>query len=277
MVVISPTISTIVAGQSVTYNITGSQTGILYSLRDNTDNLNVGTSGFGSGASITLVSDPFTTVGTYTINVKATSFSGSNCQSISSATVFVTALLPVTLLKFEGKYDRAIAKLHWSTSSEQNLAMFELQKSYTGNNFTKVASVNAAGTSQLITDYAYNDANLSGSVIYYRLKIIDKDNRNITYSKVIKLNVDKGIVLNNISPNPFINEINIKLEIAKDAPLIISLSDMSGRRIRTFNYSAKKGGNNISLAGLNSLLSGTYLVELIADGENISRQLLIKQ
>jgi hypothetical protein len=52
---------------------------------------------------------------------------------------------------------------------------------------------------------------------------------------------------------------------------------MSGRRIRTFNYSAKKGDNNISLAGLNSLLSGTYLVELIADGENISRQLLIKQ
>jgi hypothetical protein len=43
--VISPTISTIIAGQSVTYNITGSQTGILYSLRDNTDNLNVGTSG----------------------------------------------------------------------------------------------------------------------------------------------------------------------------------------------------------------------------------------
>jgi hypothetical protein len=71
------------------------------------------------------------------------------------------------------------------------------------------------GTSQLITDYAYNDANLSGNVIYYRLKIIDKDNRNITFSKIIKLNVDKGIVLNNISPNPFINEINIKLEIAQ--------------------------------------------------------------
>ena len=275
--VINPTSSAVVIGQTVSYTISSSQVGILYSLRDNLDATNVGESAFGNGSTITLLSDPFNTAGTITINAKATSFSGANCESLAAATVVVTAPLPVSLINFEGIVDKGIAKLKWSTSSEQNLDFFEVQKSYTGDNFKKSAIVKAVGNSQVTLNYANNDSSVSAAVVYYRLKMVDKDNSSFKYSNVIALRADKGMVLNYISPNPFISTIKIKLDVGKDAPLVVSLSDMTGRKIKTMHYAAKQGSNTFILSGLNTILSGTYFIELNTGEGNITRQLLIKQ
>jgi Secretion system C-terminal sorting domain len=275
--VISPTSTNIFAGQTVTYTITSPQSGILYSLRDNSDAANIGSSKFGSGSSITIVTDTFNTPGTYTVNVKAISFSGANCQSSAPATIVVSGTLPVTLVDFEGKYSRGVATLHWATSSEQNLASFELEKSYTGNSFVKAAEIKAAGNSQVVQNYFHNDSLMTTGVVYYRLKMNDVDKVNFKYSRVIALHIDKGIVVNSISPNPFSNAIRININVIKESPLAITLSDMAGKKIRTINYEASPGSNTILLSGFNNILKGTYLLELNSGTENISRQLLIKQ
>lgn len=275
--VISPVSTVIAQGQTVTYTITSSQSGILYSLRDNGDATNIGNSTFGTGGTITLVSDPFNTPGPYSIKVKATSFSGANCLSLSAASVSVTAPLPVNLVSFEGRYDRKIAKLKWNTSSELNLGYFELEKSYTGNQFDKIATVTASGNSQVNHNYNYHDSSINGNIVYYRLKMVDRDNVTSKYSKVIALYSDKGIVINNISPNPFTTAIKMNVNMVKDAALEISLTDLSGRKIKTIHYAATAGTNNIVLTGLTALAKGSYLVELNSGNENIRREILIKQ
>ncbi len=64
--------------------------------------------------------------------------------------------------------------------------------------------------------------------------------------------------------------------MAKDEVLIFKLSDMSGRTIKTLNYPAKKGLNNVRILNLKNVYKGTYIIELIADGQIINRQLIIK-
>lgn len=274
----TPVTTTIVAGSTVTYNIISPQSGILYSLRDKADTYNEGSSGFASGSNaLTLVSNVFTTAGTYILSVKASSFSGASCLSLAAATVNVTAPLPVSLLSFGGTYEKSMVKLNWTTSSEQNLDIFQLQKSYTGDNFSSAATIKAAGNSQVMVDYAYTDSFITAPLVYYRLKMIDKGLDKYTYSKIIALHADNGIVLNSVSPNPFLNTITIKLNTPKELLLVFSLSDITGRKIKTLNYSAKQGDNTIAMSGLQSVLKGTYFVELMMENQIILRQLLIKQ
>jgi hypothetical protein len=275
--IITPLNTNIVVGQTVTYTVSSPLSGILYSLWDVSDAVNTGTSKFGSGSSITVVTYTFNTPGTYTVNVKAISFSGANCESLSPATVVVSGVLPVSLLNFEGKYHNGNAMLHWSTSSEQNLKSFELQKSYSGNNFSTLADIKASGNSQVVQNYFYNDSLLTTGIVYYRLKMIDADNINFKYSNVIALHIDKGITINSISPNPFSEAIHMNISLPADVSLAIKITDITGKSIRAINYDAKKGSNNIILPGFNNLIRGTYVIELSTGGENISRQLIIKQ
>ncbi|MDN3657531.1 T9SS type A sorting domain-containing protein [Ferruginibacter paludis] len=273
----SPVSTTIAVGQTVTYTIASSQSGILYSLRDNADAIDIGESKFGTGGTITLVSNPFNTAGTIPVNAKATSFSGANCLSLSAASVIVTTPLPVSLVNFQGRYNNQSAILSWITASEINLKNFELQKSYTGNQFSAIATIASSGNTQLTHNYGFTDASIHSNVVYYRLKMVDNDNVTARYSKVIVLHADKGIMVNNISPNPFASTIKINVNAAKEAKLDISLNDLSGRRIKTIHYIAKEGVNNITMSGLSGLAKGAYIVELNSANENISRQMLIKQ
>ncbi len=184
--------------------------------------------------------------------------------------------MPVGLSNFAGKYDNGIAKLKWTTSFEQNLYLFEIERSYTGDNFYKVGSVNPAGNSQVNRNYTFNDSSKSSRIVYYRIKMIDNDRINLKYSSVINLSINKGIMVNHISPNPFLESININVDIVKDAALVFKLNDMRGKTIKTLNYPGKKGLNNVRLSNLKNISKGTYLVEIIADGEILNRQLIIK-
>jgi hypothetical protein len=273
--VFSPVATIINAGETVTYTLTGTQTGILYSLRDNADATNTGTSDFGTGSTITLVSDPFNSPGSYTIKVKATSFSGNNCEALASASVDVLTVLPVSLSHLAGTLDAGIAKLNWTTSAEHNLDHFEIEKSYDGNQFSRTGNVKATGNSNSERKYIFNDSVLSSTIIYYRLKMVDIDGK-FKRSNVIVLRKDKGVVVNFVSPNPFTEVINVSMDAAKDQRFTITLNDMGGRVIRKFNYNVKQGLNNLQLSNLKNISSGTYMIQINAGEEKISRQLIIK-
>ncbi len=272
---VNPTTSVILIGQTVTYTVSSPTTGILYSIRDNTDAINMGNSKFGSGSAITLVTNAFNTVGTYNLNLKATSFSGTNCQSLRAATVYVTSsVLAVNLLKFEGKLDKGIAALQWTTLPGQTVEFFEIQKSYTGDNYKTVVTIAANSNNNFSNSYFHNDSSAL-SPVYYRLKMSDKT--SISFSKVILLQTDKKFAVTSVSPNPFTSAINISVHYIQDEPVLISLSDMAGRKIKKMTYAAKAGLNIITLQALHYLAKGTYIVELIGSNGNIARRKVIRQ
>ena len=273
---ISPTNTTISAGQTVTYTLSSTTSNLLYSIRDNADAANLGESKFGNGSTVTVTTDPFNTAGTYNIKIKATSFSGANCLTTSNATVVVTGLLPVSLTKFTGTKQNGVIKLIWQTDFEQSIKYYEVQKSNNGVDFKKIGIVNAVGNSTISQSYFYDDAEMLGNIFYYRLKIIE-DNGTSKFSKIVIFRFDKGIITSTISPNPFYSFINVDFETDNAQNIIIRLYDMMGRVVKNSTLNSRKGINTVKVTSLESLSSGSYIIEMIAGGERVFKDILLKK
>jgi hypothetical protein len=75
-----------------------------------------------------------------------------------------------------------------------------------------------------------------------------------------------------IYPNPTSDQLFIELEEANSGFLTISVSDLSGRIIRSFPDKFIQAETKIAL-DLNGLASGTYLLNLSKDGKSISHKI----
>ena len=104
-----------------------------------------------------------------------------------------SAVLPVELLTFEGKYippsggTRGATvggnRLTWQTASEVNNKSFDIERSNSGSNFQTIGTIKAVGKA---AGYNFTDANPLNGTTYYRLKINDTDGK-FTYSNVLSL------------------------------------------------------------------------------------------
>ncbi len=74
--------------------------------------------------------------------------------------------------------------LSWSTASEENNALFVVEKSSDGVEFINIGSVEGAGNSAELREYTYLDIMATGERNYYRLKQVDDDG-SFSYSEVV--------------------------------------------------------------------------------------------
>lgn len=118
--------------------------------------------------------------------------------------------LPVTYLNFDVTKNTNRNTLHWSTASETNSDVFEIQRSVDLTNFSSIGIIKAAGFSNEIINYQFDDFLPFYGEIYYRLKQIDF-NGDFSYSEIKAINSNTK---NKISfyPNPVNNKfLNINL------------------------------------------------------------------
>lgn len=273
---ISPASSSIQAGEKVTYTVTSSQSGILYSIRNNADTINIGKSFFGNGATITLESDAFDVPGTYAVKIKSTSFSGANCEAVTPATVSVAGNMPVSLLNFSGKFKNGIAHLNWTITNEQNLMVYEVEKSYTGNHFIRIGSIKPLANNQLNKSYLFHDSSIFSNVVYYKIKMIDNNHTNIKYSEIIAMYTGDKISINNVTPNPFKDAVSLNVTMAESGILDIAITDITGRKIKSEKHPVQKGINQVKINGLKKFANGVYIFRVSTGGTLIEKQILIK-
>ncbi|MBT29124.1 MAG: hypothetical protein CMO01_05620 [Thalassobius sp.] len=104
----------------------------------------------------------------------------------SITTCDCSSLLPVTYVSYgtTADYSNNSVKVSWSTSSEVNSYSFEIEKSIDGYEFDKIGEVYAAGNTEAVTTYNFNDANPKYGKQYYRIKQLDVDG-NYFYTEVM--------------------------------------------------------------------------------------------
>ncbi len=99
-------------------------------------------------------------------------------------------ILPVELADFQVNLLNASrsAKLVWSTAKEWESSHFEVERSTQGLNFEKIGEINAAGWSNVLMDYTFEDDKLplGGANVLYRLKQVDLSG-NAHYSNVLSI------------------------------------------------------------------------------------------
>jgi 5-hydroxyisourate hydrolase-like protein (transthyretin family) len=175
--------------------------------------------------------------------------------------------LPVRLTEFRGNYSGGVTKLQWTTTLETGRTSYEIERSNDGVTFTRLATVNGSGR-QSGGSYNFNDNVPLSGTNYYRLKI-NEDNAAPVYSNTVVVNaVAKGISINLISANPFINQVSVNVTIEEAATVRVALVNQLGSVVRTQQIQGRKGSNQISITDLSSLPQGIYNLEVATGGQS---------
>lgn len=180
----------------------------------------------------------------------------------SSSNWVSASALPVNLVNFTGTNKNGTNLLQWATASEQNSSRFEVQRSENGSDFSTVGTVAAAGNSDKVINYQYEDRPLSNaSIYYYRLKMVDKDG-STKYSNVVIIK-NSTSALSTIYPNPARDRITININ---DNSLLNSkavITDLNGKVLQTITLTQTATSVNIS-----QYMRGMYVVKFV-DGSSV--------
>ncbi|MEP6950447.1 MAG: FG-GAP-like repeat-containing protein, partial [Ginsengibacter sp.] len=120
----------------------------------------------------------------------------------SSVSVFQInlAALPVTLTNVKAYQQNKGVQIEWTAQQEINIDKYEIEKSPNGQQFIKLETVPAKGNSSAVIKYTRFDANPFKGANFYRIKIIEKS--QVTYSQVLKVNINSSVNIITITPNP---------------------------------------------------------------------------
>lgn len=172
--------------------------------------------------------------------------------------------LPISLLSFKGEHIGNNNVLNWSTATEINNQGFEVQYSFNGKDFKKLAFVNSqekSGNSSSVLNYKYVDNQGVGGTVYYRLMQVDKDGR-YNYSNIVLIKGDKinMLSLNAVYPNPAKDNLTLIVSSPTNGSIHLVISDLAGKVVQRSIFSVMDGGNNLDL-NVNSLSAGTYFIK----------------
>ncbi len=168
--------------------------------------------------------------------------------------------VPVSWLYFNGINQDKNNQLNWATAQEHNSQEFRLERSFTGTDFTQIATLPAAGNSSTARTYSYLDRDidrLGSNIFFYRLKQVDV-NGNFEYSNIVKLHYrGPGKIPTVAYPNPTKGLISILLGDPKLIGSEAMLTDVNGRVLQKIKLRATNQSIN-----LDQYVNGIYFLRL---------------
>lgn len=189
------------------------------------------------------------------------------------------SVLPVKLIRFGGKKAGKNIKLNWDVTGEINSEYYEVERSANGTDFFSLAKVNTSQGTTVGTDksYGYTDISPLAGNNYYRLRMVDKDQK-FTYSPITRIVYEDK---SSVSIFPTINtggNIYLKTSVnLKNAT--IELYDINGKKLQETKLTPNiTAGQTISLPLHSDLLAkGTYVVICKSAGNVVTKQMIITQ
>ena len=187
------------------------------------------------------------------------------------------SVLPVELASFTSHVNKNNVTLNWSTSSENNNSVFEIERSAGENNWIKAGMVSGKGTTASLSHYSFNDNGLLSGNYSYRLKQIDF-NGNFEYFNLnneVNIGTPSGYALSQNFPNPFNPSTTINFDIPRDGNVSLKVFDLSGKEVGAIvNETMAAGYHSVRYDG-SSLSSGIYFYTLKADNFTATKKLVL--
>lgn len=209
----------------------------------------------------------------YDYAVEAIGSVGRSGYTAPQAFTTLGVILPITGLDISARRQGANILVSWTTVSEQNSAWFDVERSFDGLTYFKIAQVQAAGNSNDLRHYQYEDANAAKSKIFYRLKMVDADDSyKLSRVSVVQASVDKkqGFLL---YPNPAVYNVNLVLSEAAARDMQLQVTNQLGQVVRITRVTR---GTQIINLDINGLPKGFYMVRLTGNEVVQVEKLVIK-
>jgi hypothetical protein len=174
-----------------------------------------------------------------------------------------------TILTLTGKIENNNIVLDWTTSAEVSSTSFELDKSYDGVNFRKIATVQAAGTKLSPSSYTYTDPE-KVELNYYRVRM--HSDGYLLVSNTILIKNDNAHQQMFVLTNPFRGDVRLRFARVPGGRVTFSLYDAAGKLIR--RYSTWGGAVFYAISGQNAVSKGIYVLDAYVDGKHYTARLL---
>jgi hypothetical protein len=177
--------------------------------------------------------------------------------------------LPVELIAFTASTINNIAvKLSWTTATETNNHHFDIERSFTGNQFTKIAEVPAKGdgNSLLSQCYEFVDQEPAAGICYYRLRQVDRNGAS-EYFPIVSVNFvrEKNITFS-VRPNPNKGEFTVDFSgIENNHEVQILLTDADGNIVYKHVLYAQADLNSVNIMPAERISNGVYFCSLVLE------------
>ncbi len=206
-----------------------------------------------------------------------TTFYGNGCQTVNSILITEANPLPVTYLYFDAFQDGENVEVRWITATELNCDYFNVERSFDLENWITLSSVEGAGNSNTLTEYAFSDVKPSSGLNYYRLKQVDY-NGEFSYSLVIAVDFENSSTESDLKlfPNPVSgNSIQFQTSGFHAVDVSVRLTNMEGKQhgVQLIEYQNNKG--IVSLP--ESIVDGFYLFTVSDGFEELSTSFFLKK
>ena len=177
--------------------------------------------------------------------------------------------LPIKLLYFTAIADGNKVRLNWEAANEQETLKYEIEKSLTATNFTKIGTV----ISRQLSQSAYIDFDNAPALgwNYYRLKIIEKSG-SFFYSPIRPVKFEKGLEQVKIFPVPATTVLNIQLPTSYVNQSTLQVFSVDGKFIATLKPTA-----NMVILNVQPLAAATYFLQITKTGGNKETYRFVKQ
>jgi photosystem II stability/assembly factor-like uncharacterized protein len=186
--------------------------------------------------------------------------------------------VPVELTSFTATLNGKEVILNWSTATELNNQLFEVQRSFEGGDFASVGFVNGKGTTTEPQKYTYSDKVAVNGKYSYRLKQIDYLG-SYEYSGVVEVDFRSfnSYLLEQNYPNPFNPTTTIGFGIQNKSNVKITILNAIGEEVAVLLNEEREAGFYQVEFNASSLPSGVYFYQLRA-GDFIStkKMMLLK-
>jgi len=199
--------------------------------------------------------------------------------------VIIYQIIPVEMLTFSASVKSSTVELNWSTASEINNRMFEVQRA-DGNagqnsmNWITIGYVEGKGTTTERSDYSFTDKTPVNGVSYYRLKQIDFDGTfKILNAEMVEFSFVKEYSLEQNYPNPFNPSTVINYSIPVDGNVELIVYNILGSEVAVLVNEYKEAGNySVEFSTediMNNLGSGVYIYKLKSGSFTETRKMVV--
>jgi hypothetical protein len=190
--------------------------------------------------------------------------------------------LPVELGSYDAYSSGSGVEIVWTTYSERNNQLFEIERSEDAIHFVKIGSMyskaESYGNSTQMLHYQYRDQKPIPGTNYYRLKQIDYD-QSFAYSRIFSVNVrGQDLIVFAVYPNPNCGEFTADISgIENNHEVTIQLAEEAGRTVYQSSFFLQDSRNSkIHIMPETTLSSGIYLCSLTVEEVAFRLKVLVK-
>jgi hypothetical protein len=180
--------------------------------------------------------------------------------------------LPVSSLKLQASwYEEGKALLKWYHNEEYNISYYEIYRSKDRAYASVAHVIPAAYNDHQPHSYELIDPNLEPGNYTYWVQSVDWNGKT-ELSNVVYLWME-GSTQFMAYPNPFKEQLELKVQVQEDTPAQLFLYDMNGKEVFQSHWDFPKGSSEHSLY-LKNLSSGMYTLKVITPKDHWNIKLI---